>query len=295
MASEFRARNVAEAGAMLLHPDEVDPLLQFQGLSRLLSGYLRPDDTQLPADIELLLLRSLENPDIDVRSLAAASLHWTRGEDPDVRARLVEAVRTAESDEAFRGRWMLALGFLGDRARDQGDFQTSASAYRKALELSPENARVLNAVGQMRSRAGEYPAAIEAIRRSLAVDPRQPLGWVNLGIALAGSGDPLGARDAYAEALALNPHEALAHFNLGNSYQQAERYEDAVAAYTRAIESDPGLGLGHFELARTYIRLERFREALPHARRAAEFLPENANARQMLADLERAFAGPPVP
>jgi tetratricopeptide (TPR) repeat protein len=291
IASEFRARNLAEAADMLLHPDETDPLIQFQALSRLLTAYLRPDVGELPPEVENRLVALSESSDPDVRSLALASLHWSRGDDPAVRRRLVDALANAPSDEALRGRWILALGFLGDRARDAGDFETSLIAYRKALELRPGDPRVLHSLGQMYNRSGEYPLAIETIRMSLAADPDQPLAWVNLGIALSGIGDPRGATDAYEEAMRLNPYEALAHFNLGNTHQRGGRLEEAAASYARAVEADPGLGLAHFELGRTYIRLERFQEALRHARRAVEFLPDHQSSRQMLADLERALGG----
>jgi tetratricopeptide (TPR) repeat protein len=291
IASEFRARNLEDAGALLLHPDEIDPLMQFQALSRLLTGYLRPDVTELPGQVEERLRALAEDPDLDVRALALASLHWTRGDDPAIRAQLVAALESTPADEPLRGRWVLALGFLGDEARDRGDFASSQVAYAKALELRPGDPRILHALGQMHNRAGSFPLAIEAIRSSLAVDPEQPLAWANLGIALSSDGDPVGAREAFEEALRLNPFEAVAHFNLGNLHQRAGRLEDAAASYARAVEADPGLGLGHFELARTYIRLERYAEALPHARRAVEFMPDHQSSRQMLADLERALGG----
>jgi tetratricopeptide (TPR) repeat protein len=290
IASEFRARNLAEAADLLLHPDEVDPLLQFQALSRLLTGYLRPD-MDLPEGVQTRLRALAHNPDLDVRALALASLHWTRGEDPSVRAELVAALTGATPDETLRGRWVLALGFLGDDARDRGDFASSRIAYAKALELRPGDPRVLSALGQLHNRAGAWTEAIAAIQASLATDPDQPLAWANLGIAFAGTGDPVAARNAYEEALRLDPFESVAHFNLGNLHQRAGRWEDAAEAYARAVQSDPGLGLGHFELARTYIRLERYEEAISHARRAVEFMPDHQSSKDMLADLERALQG----
>ena len=291
--TEFRARNLEEAAALLLHPEETDPLVQFQAMSRLLTGYLQPDVDALPPDVEVDLLALLESPDLDIRSMAAAALHWSSGDTPTVRARLVQLLQTSTSDQALRGRWLLALGFLGDQARDEGDFETSAIAYQKALELSPGDARVLHALGQMHSRAGQFTEAITTIRGSLAVDPQQPLAWVNLGVALSNSGDQGAARQAYQEAIALNPREALAHFNMGNALQLAQRHDEAAESYLLAVESDPGLGRGYFELARTLIRLERFDKALPYARRAVEFMPDHANSRQMLADLELLVGGRP--
>jgi Flp pilus assembly protein TadD len=295
LASEFRARNPQEAADLLLHPDQTDPLVQFQGLARLVSAYLRPDVAALPDGVEDRLRALASSTDLDIRSLALAGLHWSRGNAADVRGELVAALEGVahdpSADEALRGRWVLALGFLGDRARDEGDFAASEIAYRKALEIRPEDARVLHALGQMYNRAGNWPAAVRTIERSLAIDAGQPLAWVNLGIARDNEGDPAGAREAFQEAIRLNPHEALAHFNLGNTLQRADRLAEAAESYARAVAADPGLGLAHFELGRTYIRLERFDEALPHARRAVEFMPDHTSSRQMLADLERALGG----
>lgn len=293
IAGELRARNAVEAAALLLHPEEHDPLIQFQALGRLLTGYLRPDDPALDAAVRERLEALTGQADLDVRSLALASLHWTAGDEPDARRVLVAALEGARSDRALRGRWLLALGFLGDRARDGGDFATARAAYRKALEIRPGDARVLHSLGQMHNREGAFDLAVDALRRSVAADSLQPLAWVNLGVALAGAGDPAGAREAYGAALRINPHEALAHFNLGNVEQRAGRLAEAAEAYERAVEADPGLGQAHFELARTYLRLERVEDALPHARRAVEFLPGHEPSRQMLADLERALGAAP--
>ncbi len=289
LATEFRARNLAEAAELLLAPEQHDPLIQFQGLTRIVSAYLQPDVPALPPMVEERLALLGESTDLDVRSLALASLHWSRGDDPEIRRSLVAALSNDERSDAVRARWVLALGFLGDRARDEGDFATSMTAYEKALELRPGDPRVLHAMGQMHNRAGAFQLAIDVIQRSLAADGDQPLAWVNLGIAQAGSGDPGGARQSYESALALNPHEALAHFNLGNLHQRAGRHAEAAQAYAAAVAADPGLGIAHFELGRTYIRLERFTEALPHARRAVEFMPDHGSSRQMLADLEQAL------
>lgn len=289
--TEFRARNLGEAADLLLHPDETDPLIQFQALSRILTAYVSPDVLQLPPNVQEKLEALAASPDLDVRSLALATLHWTRGDDPAVRATLVEALTNAPDDERLRSRWILALGFLGDRARDAGDFATGGAAYDKALELRPGDPRILHAYGQLHNRAGAFDLGVTAIRASLAVDPEVPLAWVNLGIALSGQGDIAGARSAYEEALRLNPFEPLAWFNLGNDLQRAQRYDEAAEAYAQAVSADPGLGIGHFELGRTYIRLERFRDALRHARRAVEFLPDHQPSRQMLADLEQALGG----
>jgi tetratricopeptide (TPR) repeat protein len=288
---ELRARNPAEAAAFLLRPDQTDPLIQFQAMSRLLVGYLAPDSPEIAAGIRRGLLALTGNRDLDVRALALAALHWIEGDDPAVRAVLVEALESEAADEALRARWVLTLGFLGDRYREEGDFERSDAGYRKALELRPGDPDILGARALLRIRAGEFPEAVGLFRQSLEADPTQSLGWVNLGIALAGLGDTGGAAEAYRRALDLNPLDAVALFNLGNLLQRAGRLAEAEEAYQRAVEADMGLGRAHFELARVRNMQGRPSDALPHARRAVEFLPDHLPSRQMLQDLQRAMAG----
>jgi tetratricopeptide (TPR) repeat protein len=286
---ELRAHNVSEAGELLLRPDQHDPLVQFKALSRLLEGYLAPD-AELPGSVLERLEALATSPDLDVRALALATLHWTRGDVPDVRRFLVAALESATDDTALRGRWLLALGFLGDKYRASGDIARSDAGYRKALEIRPGDPQVLEARALLRTGTGDVAEAAHLLRESLAAEPANPLGWVNLGIALAGAGDARGAEEAYRRALALDPHEAVAYYNLGNLRQRAGDLEGAAEAYRAAVREDFGLGAAQFELARVYILLERPTDALPHARRAVEFRPDHLPSRQMLQDLERGSA-----
>lgn len=279
------------AGIDLLRPDLTDPLLQFQALSRFLLQSLGPDLPSLPPETRSRLEGLARSPDLDVRALALAALHWSRGDDPAVRDLLVRALVESDAPSALRGRWVLALGFLGDQNRDAGSYARAERAYDKALEIEPGSASVWTALGQLHNQTGNSAAAVRAFRESLTLDPNQPVVLVNLALALEGANDPAGARTTLEQATRLNPHEPLAWFNLGNLHQRAGRLDDAVLAYQRATASDPGLGRGWFELGRTLFRLERFPEALQAARRAVEFMPDHAPSRQMMEDLERALPG----
>ena len=278
------------AADALLHPGARDPLAQFQGLSRFLTDHLAPDDPGVAPEVVALLSALADDPDQDVRALALAALHWVSGDVPEVRRLLVDALGRPDA-EGVRDRWKLALGFLGDRYRDGGDVARALAGYQKALALDPDDRSVHRALGLLYNATGDFGRAAASLQRSLALDPDQPLTWVNLGIALAGSGDVNGATTAYERALQIDPHEPLAHFNLGNARLRAGDLEGARERYASAVLADPGLARGHFNLARTLIQLERYADALPHARKAVEFEPDNALARQMLTDLEGVVTG----
>lgn len=282
-----------EAAALdLLKPEQHDPLAQFGALGRILTTYLDPDASVSSAPIEGRLWALAESEDLDVRALALASIHWWRGSDSPTRNRLVDVLSSAGPEEdRLRQRWVLGLSFLGDDARTRGDAARALVAYGKALELMPDDPRLLGAAGAALNQVGDFQGAVPYLQRSAAGAPGHALTLVNLGIALAALGDVGGATESYAAAARANPSEPLAFFNLGNLYLRQDAFREASLAYERALELDPGLARGHYNLARAYIQLGRYQEALPRARRALEFEPENDGARQMLQDLERAVGG----
>ncbi|MBW3534932.1 MAG: tetratricopeptide repeat protein [Gemmatimonadetes bacterium] len=279
--------DVDAAAERLLRPREVDPMPQFHALGRFLLERLEPDAGELPASARERLLGLARSDDLDVRALALVALHWSRGDDAEVRTLLVRTLEAAGTrEEALRRRWGMALGFLADLHRDRGDFARSRAGYRKALEILPGDPRILAAVGVMYNQAGEPANAAVALRRSLEGDPR-PLTWINLGIALGAQGDAAGAAQAYRRALALDPHEPLAHYNLGNLHLRAGEQAAALGAYREAVAADPGLGRAHLHIARILGEAGQYAEALPHARRAVEFEPDHAPSREVLGALER--------
>ncbi len=287
-ADSLRDRRVA--AALVLDPGANHPIGQFAGLAHFLERYLEPDMPSLEPEIARRLQTLAAERDVDVRALALASLHLARGEDPGVRTFLADRLKAlGVQDGAVRTRWALALGFVGDRFRADGDPRRAIVAYRKALEVLPGRPRVLLNLGLAYRDAGDVARAVAHLRESLRRDPNQPLAYVNLGSALEAQGDGVNAEAAYRRALELNPAEPLAYVNLGNMFLRRRRPGEAAAHYERAVAIDPGLAPARFYLARSYILLERYREALDAVRRGLEFEPDHATGRRMLRDLEQAL------
>ncbi|MGI9627141.1 MAG: ammonia-forming cytochrome c nitrite reductase subunit c552 [Longimicrobiales bacterium] len=273
-----------QAADLLLQPDVNHPLAQFQALARFVTTWGAGRGPLEPAVIRKLE-RLAASEDIDVKSLALATLHYAQ-------APVVPAFASpANQPEAVRNRWAMILSHLADEAGAAGDGARAAQVYQKALAVLPEDARLLRSLGLLYNQTGDVPAAIDAFTKSLTADPNQPLSYVNLGIALAASGDAGGAIRSYQSALVADPNEALAYFNLGNVHLRGGNVPEAIAAYERATLLDPGLGQGYFNLALAHLQLQQIAEALPHARRAVEFSPEDDRARQLLGELERAVGG----
>jgi len=280
----------AQAAPLLLRPEAHFPMAQFEGLADFFERFVRPD-AGFTSDVVSRLEALAAEPDVDVRSLALAALHLGRDDDPAVGRFLAGSLRglTATEDVALRRRWTTALAYMGDRLSAQGDAAGAERAYVKALEVLPEDPRLLLHLGLVEASAHRLDPAIAAFRRSLAVDTLQPLALVNLGNALSAQGDGAAAVAAYGRALHINPHEALAYFDLANVYLRANDAGKAIPLYQKAVANDPSLAPANFYLARSLILANRPRDALRAVERGLEFSPDDATGLAMRRDLERAL------
>jgi tetratricopeptide (TPR) repeat protein len=276
----------AHLAELLLTPEPDHPLAQLTALGRYVARVIEPNAASLPSVAVRRLEALARHPDLDVQSLALAALHYARGGDPAVHRFLVTVIDSLGPREMpVRRRWAMVLGDLGDRARSHGDAATAILAYRKALEVLPDEPRVLANLALAEGDAGDYAAAVRDGRRSLALDPVQPVTLVNLGNALLAQGDVAGAEEAYRRALAINPREPLATFNLGNLALERRDAAGAIALYERTIELDAGLVPAYLNLARAYALAGDLAPARSALVQALEIDPGNAEAQQMLATL----------
>ena len=278
VAAGRRETDPARAASLLLLPDAPHTAALFDGLAAFVDRHLTLN--VLPtSDATERLKRLATHPDLDVRSLAMAALHYAGGGDARVRTFLATQLGAqGEREPLVRSRWATALGFLADKQREGGDATAAAATYRKALEVEPADARLHFHLG-LALAGGRGDDAVAAYRASLALDARQPLTWINLGIALAARGDTAAAATAYRQALDISAREPLAHFNLGNVHLQAGALDEAAASYRQAIAADPSLSLAHFYLARILAQRGDLRGAVSAIDAGLEFDAGNADAR----------------
>ena len=284
------ARNTSDSDSiarLVLRYESDDAAAQFAGLSYYVEKVLRPDMSSLTDGADAALERLALSDDIDVRSLALAGLHFSRGEDAGVRRFLSARLDSLGADEmAVRRRWVVALGYLGDRARVNGDDASAITSYRKALEILPDDPRVLANAGVAHNDAGDPVTAERYLRRSLAADPLQPVTLVNLGNVLDATGDTDGATTMYRRALELNPREPLAYFGLGKVAFQRKNAVRASEMFGKTIELDASLVPAYLNLARAYYMRGDIAAAKSALQRGLEFDPDNAEGRAMLRTLK---------
>ncbi len=175
-----------------------------------------------------------------------------------------------------------AHNLLADALRDQGKLADAVACYRRALELKPDFPEACNNLGIALKDQGQLAAAVACYRRALELRPDFPEACNNLGIALKDQGQLDDAVAAYRRALELRPDYAAAHNNLGVVLSAQGRPDEAVACYRRAIEIQPDLAEVHSNLGNTLRRQGKFDEAIASFRRALELRPAYADAHNNL-------------
>lgn len=275
-------------------PDTTNPprhaAAVFAGLARFVEGIAAPDSVALTRDVRRRLGALSRSTDVDIRALALASLHLAAGNDPSMRRDLARAAaREGPHDFALRSRWAVALGYMGDRYAEGGNFALARVAYERALEVQPDNARLLESLGNAERSAGDYPAAIRSYERALGHDPAAVLTMVNLGIALGEAGDTARAIEVLRRAATIDPWEPLAPFNLGNIHLSRGELDQADSLYLRTLALDPGIAVAHFRLARVWILARKYPEALRELRRGLAFDSTDAAARETAGELAKAL------
>ena len=156
------------------------------------------------------------------------------------------------------------------------------AAFRKAVELKPDDASVLAQAGDFAVLARKTKEALEFYERAVKLNqaPRDE-ATKNLREKYIRA---LAANDRKAEAIPLleqfarDPNESLRQdlFELlGELYEQSGQMDKAIEHYKRSLVLDVGEPVNHFNLADTQIRAKRPAEAVETMEKARQKFPDH--------------------
>jgi len=294
---------VDDATRLLLEPHSQNPTAQVAGMSRWLDRFGAPDLNVLPDLAESRLRELAKSPDLDVRAMALATLHYVHGSKSGTRQFLQLQLRDASSSEpqrhksddasrdALRRRWAVVLGGIGDAARGANEPVRAIAAYQKALAVTPGEPALLVNLGLAYAQAGDLSEAVSAYQHALSANAAQPMARVNLGIALERQGDVSGAVAAFREASTLDPTAPTPYLNLGTNLLRDGKSAEAIPYFERAIARAPGLAIAHFQLALAWLKEGELPRAASAVRRSLAFDTTNAEAVKLDAALRQELTG----
>ena len=182
---------------------------------------------------------------------------------------------------------------LGNALLQSGSPALAIESLQRALQLKPTYPEALYNLGNAFAASDRMSAALEQYQRAIAAQPGYAEAYVNAGNALRQLGRPTEALGQYERAAQLAPQLVEARYNLGSTLLELERWPEAAAVLADVVRTNPGFPEAHRSLGFALVKLGRATEAIPHYEAHLRTAPDDAGARDELAELLRQRRGPP--
>lgn len=178
----------------------------------------------------------------------------------------------------------------GNKLQKEENLREAVAHYQKALSIAPDFYPALANVGAVYLRQKDTARAEDAFRRALELNPEDGESYINLGHALYEEGKYQPAIERLEEGLKRSPRSAVGHFLAGSAWLKVGQLDKAERDLKIAYSLDPpGMARARLQLANVYLRrndraaagaeLEGYLQANPSD-------PQASAIKKMLADLK---------
>lgn len=169
-----------------------------------------------------------------------------------------------------------------------GDMEGALRLAHTAHAQGLEHPSVLNLVAYQHEQEGRLEEALQVLRRALDLDPGDAYVLNSIGIVLSKSERPLEALQAFDAALQIDPDLAHAHNGRGLALQAIGDVEAAILAQRRAAKLDPNFPEPLGALAAIAAERKEWAEARDLAAKALAMDPDQPAAAMAMATAEAA-------
>lgn len=167
---------------------------------------------------------------------------------------LLAAIRANPKEPSY----YLALGTTWIKKPDLAEAE---QAFRRALELQPDNPRIQMNLGFALLEQKKYPEARLLLEKSALKDKSVPETFYYLGQIAQEQNEDQQAIVYFRKALALLPDYSFAHAALGASYLRLKNYPLAQQSLELSIKLNPNDAKAHYNLAVLFARLKNTERA----------------------------------
>jgi tetratricopeptide (TPR) repeat protein len=158
---------------------------------------------------------------------------------PDAAAYVPEIAKTAAAE--------------GNAAFIQKDYDRARKAYRKVLDLVPDNPLALINLGMVEFAAGNSAEAEKFLKRAVQVKLNAPPAWLTLGMMYMDQNRLDDALAALSQAVLYDSRNARAHNYLGVVIGRKGWIDGAQDELRKAVEIDDNYSDAHYNLAAFYL------------------------------------------
>ncbi len=175
-----------------------------------------------------------------------------------------------------------ALYFLGYLTFMLDDYESSVDYCEAALEISPDDTRVLNNLVEALIQVGRHTCAITTLEQLAQVD-QDETAWLRIAEIYFDIHDEYMATDALRKAVEVNPESEEARYRLGVVLFDNHEIEESIPHLEYIAELNPEDDLINRKLTSAYLRTDQLGSAIESYRRQIERNPENVTAYLNLA------------
>ena len=174
----------------------------------------------------------------------------------------------------------------GIRALRDGDWAAAAAAFRRGLELQPDDAALRHRLGSALYAAGDVVGATKEFEDVVRRSPTFVKAHVSLGVILNLNGRYQEAAKRFTAAVAADPNFPEGHLGLGEALRMTGALESSLPHYERAIALDPSLAEPWIGGARALIGLERPQAAIAWLTEARQVHPGRPELDELWAHVQ---------
>jgi len=160
---------------------------------------------------------------------------------------------------------------------ESSNHEAARIAYKHAIDLEPQSARLHHEYARFLLRTGDTGAAHSLLDSAHRLSPRSP----NILVDRSRAKTTLGQIDAALldldEAIILDPANSIGYTNRSRLLEMLGRHQESLADAQRATALDPLSAGAYLNLSVALYRLGRLSESLAAAKEAARLAPEDAD------------------
>ncbi len=135
-------------------------------------------------------------------------------------------------------------------------------AYRRVLEIEPQNPKALFAMGDIHLHEEAFQEAVDYFESCLSVSPATEYACYALGNAYRALHRDRHAQRSYESVLEINPSNTRALTRLADLLLKKGNFKEVVDCCTRALELEPGNTFALNDLAQAYRGQKNYEAAL---------------------------------
>ncbi len=218
-----------------------------------------------------------EHPDL-AEILYDLALSYLRNGQPNKSVQTLARIGSEQHDAAY-------FALLGAGYGEMGEPERSLAAWRRALEMAPDNEEYIYDLGITLLAANEAPEALRLLEQASQRNPENPKLLYALGVASYLNGREAEAERLLGKAVQLGPEAAEFHASLGDLYKAAAQHEKAQGSYEEAIRLDPAVASYHVKAGRNLVQLRQTQEAQAAFKTVLTLDPKNAEAHYELGKM----------